>query len=77
MAEAGCTGPQCFFTGTNNTSNAKPGRCTGTGGILANAEIKEIISKGGDSVQTWHDKKTGSDYMVYDSEYFIFMPEHK
>lgn len=71
MAEKGCTGPECFFTGTRMESDAKPGRCTGTGGILANAEINEIISEGGDSVETWYDDETASDYMVYDGEYFI------
>lgn len=30
MAQAGCTGPMCTFTGTNKISNASPGRCTGT-----------------------------------------------
>lgn len=68
MAEAGCTGPNCFFTGTNATSNAKPGRCTNTGGYLANAEIKEIISKRGDSAKTWYDDESASDYLVYDGE---------
>lgn len=68
MAEAGCTGPNCFFTGTNGTSGAKPGRFTGAGGYLANAEIKEIIQRGGDSVQTWYDDETAADYMVYDGE---------
>lgn len=72
MAKQGCTGPDCFFTGTNETSNAKPGRCTGTGGYISNAEIKEIISHGGESVKTWYDKDTASDYVVYESEYLIF-----
>lgn len=68
MAEAGCTGPNCFFTGTNGTSDAKPGRCTKTGGYLADAEIKEIIQRGGDSVETWYDEETATDYIVYDGE---------
>lgn len=78
MAEAGCTGPNCFFTGTNATSNAKPGRCTNTGGYLANAEINEIISKRGDSVRTWYDDESASDYIVYDGEYSLaFFPFSK
>lgn len=68
MAEAGSTGPECFYTGTRKVSNAKPGRCTDTSGVLANAEIEEIISQGGDSLNTWHYQETGSDYLVYDGE---------
>lgn len=29
MAQAGCKGPMCTFTGTKNVSYAKPGECTG------------------------------------------------
>jgi GH18 family chitinase len=43
MAEAGCTGPDCTFTGTKLESHATPGRCTGTSGYISDAEICEII----------------------------------
>ncbi|KAL4999217.1 hypothetical protein BDV10DRAFT_184626 [Aspergillus recurvatus] len=67
MAEAGCTGPDCFYVSTSDgASAAKPGRCTNTAGYIADAEIKEIISRAGDSVKTWYDNETASDYMVYD-----------
>ncbi|KAI0803704.1 glycoside hydrolase family 18 protein [Xylaria sp. FL0064] len=46
MAQAGCTGPSCKFTGSPRVSNAAKGRCTGTGGYLSNAEIEEIIAHG-------------------------------
>ncbi|RFU27135.1 hypothetical protein B7463_g9206, partial [Scytalidium lignicola] len=39
MAQAGCTGPECLFTGTNATSDGTTWSCTVTGGYLANAEI--------------------------------------
>lgn len=41
MTKAGCTGPQCGFTGPE--SSAKKGRCTNTNGYISNAEIEEII----------------------------------
>ncbi|KAE8153225.1 hypothetical protein BDV25DRAFT_137130 [Aspergillus avenaceus] len=74
MAEAGCTGPMCHYTGTSSESDAKPGRCTNTGGYLSDAEIKEIISRGNGTVKTWHDKDTASDYLVYDDlEWVAYM----
>lgn len=42
MAEAGCTGPECLFTGPE--SGAWPGRCTNTSGYISNYEINGIIS---------------------------------
>ncbi|KAM7214753.1 hypothetical protein V8F06_009825 [Rhypophila decipiens] len=44
MAQSGCWGPGCTFTGDRLTSHATPGRCTGQGGYLADAEILEIIN---------------------------------
>ncbi|MBE3044379.1 hypothetical protein IMZ48_17790 [Candidatus Bathyarchaeota archaeon] len=44
MADPSCTGPGCFFTGTPTESNARKGRCTNTGGYLANAELNEIMA---------------------------------
>ncbi|KAL4951590.1 hypothetical protein BDW69DRAFT_186264 [Aspergillus filifer] len=67
MVEAGCTGPMCLYTSTDGESDAKPGRCTNTGGYIADAEFKEIIRKGDDSIKTWYDNETASDYMVYNS----------
>ncbi|OBT87691.1 hypothetical protein VE02_04092 [Pseudogymnoascus sp. 03VT05] len=42
MAKAGCTGPQCLFTGPE--SGATPGPCTNTSGYISNYEINQIIS---------------------------------
>lgn len=47
MAQAGCTGPECLFTGSATVSDAAKGDCTDTGGYISNAEIKDIISQGG------------------------------
>lgn len=41
MTAAGCTGPMCTYTGKE--SGATPRRCTNTPGLLADAEIYEII----------------------------------
>lgn len=72
MAEVGCTGQDCFFTGTRFRSDATPGRCTTTGGYISNAEINELIADMGKSLDTWYDDDTASDYLVYDGEIFHF-----
>lgn len=46
MAQAGCTGPECLFTGSSSVSNAAKGDCTDTAGYISDAEIGEIIRGG-------------------------------
>lgn len=65
MKEDGCWGPMCEFTGSRTQSDAKPGRCTKTGGYLAYAEIIEIIGRGND-IRTFHDDNSNSDIMLYE-----------
>ncbi|GFG26431.1 killer toxin subunits alpha/beta [Aspergillus udagawae] len=73
MAEAGCTGPMCKFTGTSRISNAAKGRCTDTGGYISNAEINEIINSGKVTKQ-WTD--VGSNFLVYnDTEWVAYMDD--
>lgn len=63
MAVPGCWGPDCSFTGTDTQSDAKPGRCTKTGGYLANAEINELIFQS-DYVYTTFDNTSFSDIAI-------------
>ncbi|PHH90082.1 hypothetical protein CDD83_4590 [Cordyceps sp. RAO-2017] len=73
MAQAGCTGPMCRFTGTPRTSHAAKGRCTDTSGYISNAEIAEII-QGGRVNKQW--KEAGSSMMVYnDTEWVAYMDD--
>ncbi|KAI8163643.1 Killer toxin subunits alpha/beta [Colletotrichum sp. SAR 10_70] len=58
MVDPSCTGPNCQFTGDRTTSYARKGRCTQTGGYIANAELSEI---GG---RTWTDTESNSKIMV-------------
>lgn len=75
MAAAGCTGPDCAFTGSRLVSDAQPGRCTNTGGYLSDAEINEIIIDGGNA-QIWVDEDSDSNIMVYDElEWVAWMSE--
>ncbi|POR39554.1 Killer toxin subunits alpha/beta [Tolypocladium paradoxum] len=75
MTKAGCTGPQCGFTGPQST--AKEGRCTDTRGYISNAEIDEIIisgSPGGKragAVQQFTDDDSGSQILVYDDTNWV------
>jgi hypothetical protein len=81
MAQPGCWGPGCTFTGSRLVSNAKKGRCTGTAGYVGDAEIAEIISgiSGEGSVQarssrvvaSFVDTSSHSDILVYDNNQWI------
>ena len=69
MSEAGCTGPNCHYTGSGSISDAAKGECTDTGGYIAAAELRGIIRQGQlskRSVDTWHDGASNSDIVVYD-----------
>lgn len=72
MAREGCWGPMCEFTGSRIESNARPGRCTATGGYLANAEIHEI-RKYGDGVRSFRDPSSDSDILLYGGDYVSYM----
>ncbi|KFY98142.1 hypothetical protein V500_01790, partial [Pseudogymnoascus sp. VKM F-4518 (FW-2643)] len=70
MAQAGCTGPECLFTGSARVSNAAKGDCTDTGGYISNAEIKDIISQGGVQQYTVEDSNVvvyggGTEWVAY------------
>jgi GH18 family chitinase len=66
MAQNGCSGPLCDFTGSRTQSDAKPGRCTGQGGYIAYAEIVEYLKRKGDIVQSFRDEDSDTDVMLYD-----------
>jgi hypothetical protein len=69
MAQPGCWGELCEFTGSRNKSDATPGRCTNSGGYLATAEIEEILTlQGGES---FHDPRSNSDILLYNGELFL------
>lgn len=71
MAEAGCDGPMCKFTGTPRESDALAGRCTKTAGYISNAEIQEIIDTGNIN-RKW--VSAGSNILVYnDTEWVAYM----
>lgn len=73
MADPNCYGPLCDFTGTRIESDAKPGRCTGTSGYLANAEIEELLKRGGDGLVSFRDESSGADVLIYDGDYVSYM----
>ncbi|KXJ93845.1 glycoside hydrolase superfamily [Microdochium bolleyi] len=71
MAQAGCSGPLCKFTGP--ASGALVGRCTREQGVLANAEIAEIIATNPTAQQSF---LAGSDILVYNgTQYVSYMKE--
>ncbi|KAL2818187.1 glycoside hydrolase superfamily [Aspergillus cavernicola] len=71
MSEAGCTWPECTFKGP--TSAATPGMCTMTPGILANAEIENLIAEGGIN-EFYYDAGSDSNILVYnDTQWVAFM----
>ncbi|KAK1966080.1 glycoside hydrolase [Colletotrichum sublineola] len=68
MAQAGCDGETCLFTGDNRNSGAAKGRCTGTAGYISNAEIGEILVSNRTN-KKW--TKEGSNMMVYDNTEWV------
>ena len=72
MAQDGCWGPKCEFTGSRDSSDATPGRCTRTPGYVAYAEITELITNPGEkSSRTFFDKQSRTDVMVYNGELYF------
>ncbi|KAH0498490.1 hypothetical protein TgHK011_005743 [Trichoderma gracile] len=73
MAEAGCTGPACHFTGSPRVSNAAEGRCTGVSGYISKAEIDDILVFGKVNKE-W--VEAGSNILVYnDTEWVAYMDD--
>ncbi|PNS16971.1 Endochitinase B [Sphaceloma murrayae] len=67
MSDPGCTGETCTFTGP--ASGATPGRCTGTGGYLANYEINQILATPGRNARSFSTKE--GDVMIYDNNQWV------
>lgn len=73
MSQPGCTDPMCTYTGPD--SGATAGECTQTAGILANAEIYDILASD-ETAMTYYDTSSNSDIMVYgDDQWVSFMSE--
>ncbi|CAI4210330.1 unnamed protein product [Parascedosporium putredinis] len=78
MAKKDCKGPMCKYLGAKNKSPAKKGECTGESGYLADAEIRQIMligdGYGGAPYESWYDKESDSDMLVYDNvEWVAYM----
>lgn len=71
MAQAGCKGPMCTFLGDRFNSQAAKGECTDTAGYISNAEIINIISAEETKIDSWYDKDSDSDMLVYDSKFAL------
>ncbi|KAF2729337.1 glycoside hydrolase family 18 protein [Polyplosphaeria fusca] len=72
MAQDGCWGPMCEFTGSRTHSDAAPGRCTNEGGYISLAEINEIIGKNS-GAQLMHDGGSNTDVLLYKGDYISYM----
>ncbi|KAK8121914.1 glycosylhydrolase family 18-6 [Apiospora sp. TS-2023a] len=76
MAQAGCYGPDCYYTGTSSKSDATPGLCTNTAGILADTEILDILTTPKNpgklavlyDASPMSDASSMSDILVYDNQ---------
>ncbi|KAK2760455.1 glycosylhydrolase family 18-6 [Colletotrichum kahawae] len=71
MAQSGCWGTNCKFTGDRIHSKAAKGVCTDTAGYLADAEIAEIIAKKTRVVTQFVDTGSNSDILVYDNNEWV------
>ncbi|KAF1808141.1 glycoside hydrolase [Eremomyces bilateralis CBS 781.70] len=73
MTSPSCAGPMCTFTGP--ASGATPGRCTTTPGILANAEIKEILANNPDADATWDGFESDSNVLIFATQWVSYMDD--
>ncbi|KAH8799635.1 glycoside hydrolase family 18 protein [Xylogone sp. PMI_703] len=64
LSDPGCTKVDCPFS-----SGGNPGECTGTAGILSNAEIQRIITA--NSLTPTLDTTAGVKYMAWDSNQWV------
>ncbi|PYI01817.1 chitinase [Aspergillus sclerotiicarbonarius CBS 121057] len=71
MADPGCWGPDCLYTGDRLKSHAKKGTCTGTAGYLADAEIAEIMKDSSRVVKSYVDPTSNSDVLIYDRDEWV------
>ncbi|KAF7554695.1 hypothetical protein G7Z17_g2698 [Cylindrodendrum hubeiense] len=71
MAEIGCYGPNCLYTGDRLNSEATKGICTGTAGYIADAEIYEIIEDSSRVVKSYLDSTSNSNILVYDDNQWV------
>ncbi|KAG9256684.1 glycoside hydrolase [Emericellopsis atlantica] len=71
MADGDCYTAECYFTGTRLSSDATLGPCTGESGILANAEILDIIDDPSRVNHNFVDADTHSNVLVYDGNQYV------
>ncbi|KAJ3471898.1 hypothetical protein MRS44_001997 [Fusarium solani] len=71
MAEAGCYGPECLYTGDRLNSDAKKGKCTDTAGYIADAEIGDILKDTSRVVKHFVDSTSNSDILIYDDTEWV------
>jgi GH18 family chitinase len=71
MADPGCWGPNCLFTGDSLSSQATKGKCTDTAGYIADAEIEEIMDDPKRVVKSFLDKSSDTDVLIYDKHQWV------
>lgn len=71
MADGGCYGPDCFYTGGPLDSHAKKGECTDTAGYISDAEIKAIIKTPSRVNKSFLDGTSNSNILVYDDNQWV------
>lgn len=72
MADAGCYGHDCFYTGSAGASDATPGPCTGQAGYISDAEIYDIVNNHPNRVnQNFVETTSNSRVVVYDNNQWV------
>ncbi|KAH8645559.1 hypothetical protein BGZ60DRAFT_334555, partial [Tricladium varicosporioides] len=69
MSDATCSGPECTFKGP--LSSAEKGQCTGVAGILAKAEIDQIIDIFAGKIISRYDDPSASDILIYENNNWV------
>ena len=71
MAEVGCYGKDCLFTGSATVSDATKGPCTNTAGYISDAELNIIMKNASRVNQNLLDSTSNSRTVVYDSNQWV------
>lgn len=71
MTTPGCWTEMCTFGGTAADSTAEKGPCTGVGGYISDAEIKDIASSTNRGATKYFDSKSQTDILVWGSNNWV------
>ncbi|GKU10634.1 unnamed protein product [Fusarium langsethiae] len=71
MVEARCYGPDCLFKVKPPSARVSASACSNVSRVFSGSQIKYILRQRRDNSITWHDKKSASDFLMFDGEIIL------